>query len=223
MATQLLYTKPKYIHMSLIEPFKWRYAVKKFDSQKKLTSAQFNYLLESINLAPTSYGLQPFKVLSIESPSVREQLKAQAWGQSQVTDAAQVLIFAAQTTLSTQDVAEYVLRIAQTRNVEAASLEGYASMMNGTIQSRSAEQLTAWASRQAYIALGFLMAAAAEAGIDVCPMEGFDAAGFDDTLGLKEKGLTAVVMATIGFRAGDDGYQHAAKVRKTLDQLILKY
>lgn len=209
--------------MNIIEKLKWRYAVKKFDTRRKLTNDQLAYLLEAINLAPTSYGLQPFKVLLVEDKAIREKLKAQAWGQGQVTDASQLIIFAAQTKLSAKDVDAFVANISKTRNIPVEGLAEYEGMMKNTIQSRTPEQLTQWAARQAYIALGFLLSAAASANIDACPMEGFSNEAFDDLLGLKEKGLTSVVMATVGYRSEDDGYQNLAKVRKPLEEIIIKY
>lgn len=208
--------------MNIIEKFKWRYAVKKFDTRRKLTDEQVKYLLESINLAPTSYGLQPFKVLLIDDKEIREKLKAQAWGQSQVTDASHLIILAVQTQLSVKDVDEFIVNISKTRHIPVEALAEYEGMMKNTIQSRTPEQLTQWASRQAYIALGFLLSAAAASNIDACPMEGFSAEGFDDILGLKERGLSSVVMATIGYRSEDDGYQKQAKVRKPLEEIVIK-
>lgn len=209
--------------MNIIEKFKWRYAVKKFDTRRKLTDEQLKFLLESLNLAPTSYGLQPFKVLVIEDKNIREQLKAQAWGQNQVTDASHLVIFAAQTHLTGKDVDAFIANISKTRNIPVEALAEYEGMMKNTIQSRNPEQLTQWAARQAYIALGFLLSAAASANIDACPMEGFSNDAFDELLGLKAKGLTAVVMAPVGYRSEDDGYQNLAKVRKPLDEIVIKY
>ncbi len=209
--------------MNIIEKFKWRYAVKKFDTRRKLTKDQLAYLLEAINLAPTSYGLQPFRVLVIEDQAIREKLKAQSWGQGQVTDASQLIVFAAQTQLTGKDVDAFIANISKTRNIPVEALAEYEGMMKNTIQSRTPEQLTQWAARQAYISLGFLLSAAAAANIDACPMEGFSNEAFDDLLGLKEKGLTSVVMATVGYRSEDDAYQNLAKVRKPLEEIIIKY
>ena len=165
--------------MNMIENLKWRYAVKRFDANRKLTTEQINTLLESINLAPTSYGLQPFKALLIEDKALRAKLKEQAWGQSQVTDASHLIIFAAQTNLSRKDVESYISNISKVRNIPVESLADFGTTMNNTIESRTADQLSQWAARQAYIALGVLLSAAAAAHIDACPMEGFNNAAFD--------------------------------------------
>ena len=209
--------------MNIIENLKWRYAVKRFDSSKKLSHEQLNYLLESINLAPTSYGLQPFRAIVVEDHALREKLKEQAWGQSQLTDASQIIVFAAQTKLTGKDAEAYIANIAKTRNLPIEGLADFEKTLKELIASRTDEQLVQWAARQAYIALGVMLSAAASANIDACPMEGFNNAGFDEVLGLTQKGLTSVVMATVGFRSNDEKYQRLAKVRRPLNELVIKY
>lgn len=206
--------------MSILKSLKWRYATKQFDSSKKLSKEQVDTLLESVNLAATSFGLQPFDVLVVENPNTRQKLKEAAWGQSQVTDASQVVIFAAKTNLSAAHVDEFLKRISDVRGISVDAMADYRQMMVGSIESRSQEALVQWAARQAYIALGTLLTACAVEGIDACPMEGFAPAQFDEILGLKEKNLTAVVMATVGFRSADDKYQHLAKVRRQLNDIV---
>ena len=207
--------------MSLLDKLKWRYATKKFDATKKLSAEQLDNLLEAIQLAPSSYGLQTYKVLVVEDEAIRKQLRDAAYGQTQLTDASQVLVFASETTIDEAMVNEFVDHIAEVRNIDRNYLTGYEQMMVGTVNSLPDEKKITWSHKQAYIALGFLLAAAAELEIDACPMEGFDAAKFDEILGLKEKGLTASVIAPIGFRAEDDDYAKLAKVRKSKEDLFI--
>ena len=96
-------------------------------------------------------------------------------------------------------------------------------MINNLYAKKTKIELTEWASRQTYISLGFLLTTCAIEQIDACPMEGFDKEKVDEVLRLKEKGLTSVVIAALGFRSPDDKYQHLAKVRKSLDEIILRY
>ncbi len=209
--------------MELLDNLKWRYATKQFDPNKKLTQEQLNILLEAINLAPTSYGLQQYKVLVIEDQQIKDKLKASAYGQGQVSDASQVIVFAAKNNLSDNHVDEFIDRIANITGASKDQLAEYEGMMKNKINATSAEDLLKWASKQCYIGLGVLMSTCAELKIDSCPMEGFDPAQFDEILGLKEKNLTSVVMATIGYRSKDDAYQNRPKVRKSLDELVVKY
>ncbi|GEP90346.1 Nitroreductase [Chitinophaga terrae (ex Kim and Jung 2007)] len=206
--------------MNIIEKLEWRYAVKKFDPTRKLTAEQLNRLLAATRLSASSYGLQPYKILVIEDPEVREKLKAASNNQSQITDASQLLVFARHTDLGNKHVDAYMQNIANTRNIPLESLAGFSGMMKQVVGQLDETGTAVWTSKQAYLALGTLLAAAAVEGIDTCPMEGFNAAQYDDILELKEKGLSAVVIAAIGFRASDDKMQHARKVRKSLDDLV---
>ncbi|MFT3739516.1 MAG: NAD(P)H-dependent oxidoreductase [Breznakibacter sp.] len=206
--------------MSILQNLKWRYATKQFDASKKLSKQQLDTVLEATNLAATSYGLQPFDVLVVENPDIRKKLREAAWGQSQLTDASQIVVFAAKTNLSAAHVDEFVARISQTRGIPVETLADYRNMMVGSVEGRSPEARTQWAARQAYVALGTLLTASAAEGIDACPMEGFSPDQFDEILGLKEKNLTAVVIAALGFRSANDKYQHAAKVRRDIKDIV---
>jgi len=208
--------------MDIIEKLNWRYATKQFDSTKKLKPEQLELLLKAINLTASSFGLQPYSIIVIEDKAIRKQLKEAAWQQTQVTDASQVILFAAKTDLSSTDIDEYIQRISVARNIPIEALAEYEGMMKGSLSSQSQEDITTWAAKQAYIALGQLLVSCAIESIDACPMEGFDKTQFDKILKLKEKNLTSVVMATVGFRSSEDQYQHLPKVRKNIDDIIIR-
>ena len=207
--------------MSLKDKLAWRFATKKFDPSKKLSEEQLNELLETVRLAPSSYGLQHYKILVIKDPEVKAKLREAAYGQAQLTHSSHVIVFAAETGIGEDYVKNYVDEIAKVRNVERDNLAGFEKVIMGVVDQLAEDQKTVWAQKQAYIALGVLLTAAAEMGIDACPMEGFDAAKFNEILGLKEKGLTATVIAPIGFRTEDDPYIKAAKVRKPHKDLFI--
>lgn len=207
--------------MSLVDKLKWRYATKKFDSTKKIAADKLQNILDAVQLAPSSLGLQHYRVLVIEDAGVREKLKAVAYGQPQITDASHLIVFAAETNINEEFGKKYIDNVAATRNAPREALAGFEGMVLGAINSRTPEQLLLWAQKQAYIGLGVLIAAASEQEVDNCPMEGFDPAGFDEVLGLKEKGLTATVIVTIGYRAEDDDLSKAAKVRRPADEFFI--
>lgn len=209
--------------MNIIEHLKWRYATKRFDKSKKVSESQMNILLEAANLAPSSYGLQPFNILVVENETLREKLKTFSYGQDQVTEASHLIIFAVRNNLSVADVDHFIQRIAEVRSVSTESLAEYQATMSASISSKTQEALTQWASRQVYISLGFLLAAAASEKIDACPMEGFQKDKFDEILGLKEKGLSVIVMAAVGFRSENDSYQFKPKVRKRFEDMFIWY
>lgn len=206
---------------TLLDNLNWRYATKKFDATKKISSADLKTLKEAVRLSASSYGLQPYKVIVVENPEIREQLKAAAYGQTQITDASQLFIFANDLNAGAESVDAYIKNISETRGVPADALAGFADMMKGTIANLSQEAKNIWTSKQTYIALGTLLSAASELKIDATPMEGFNAAAFNEILGLDKLGLNASVIATVGYRHGEDDTQHYKKVRKSNEELFI--
>lgn len=203
-----------------IDNLNWRYATKRFDASKKISTEDLETLKEAIRLSASSYGMQPYEVLIIENPEVREQLRTVGFNQPQLTEASQIIVFAAEADVTAEDVDTYVKNVSETRGIPTENLEGLTNMINGAVVSNPTAEKATWSEKQCYIALGNLLSAAADLKIDACPMEGFDANGFDDVLGLKEKGLHTAVIATIGYRSEEDQTQHAAKVRKSAEDLF---
>lgn len=207
--------------MSLLTKLNWRYATKKFDPTKKIPADKLNELLADVRLAPSSLGLQHYKIVVVEDAAIRAQLRGAAYGQSQITDASQLIVFAAETKIDSAYIQEYVDEIVRVRQTTHESLAPFKETLLNSVNRLDDQQRVLWAQKQAYIALGVLVAAAADLDIDICPMEGFDAAQFDEILGLKEKGLTSAVIATVGYRAADDHFSGFAKVRKPAEKLFI--
>lgn len=204
-----------------IENAKWRYATKKFDTNKKVSAEDLETLKEAIRLSASSFGLQLYKVIVVENPEVRAKLKEASWGQTQVVDASHLIVFANQTSVTDADVEGYIQNIADTRNIPVDALSGFSDYMKGTINNMPDEIKPIWTSKQTYIALSNLLNAAAELKIDVTPMEGFVAAQYNEILGLDKLNLNAALVAPIGYRHEEDATQHAAKVRKSNQDLFI--
>ena len=205
---------------NILENRTWRYATKKFDNTKKISDEDFELLLESVRLSASSYGLQPYKIFVVSNTEIREKLKPVSWGQSQITDASHLIVFANQTTFGEELVNDYLSNVADTRNIPAEGLKDYGSFMKSKLMDLPNETKEVWTAKQVYIALGNLMQAAAELKIDTCPMEGFEAEAYDEILGLKDKGLTTSVVLPLGYRSNEDETQHYAKVRKSKEELF---
>ncbi len=205
-----------------IDDLNWRYATKKFDANREVSSKDIETLLEAIQLTASSYGLQPYEIIVVKDSATREKLKAASWNQTQITDSSEVIVFANKTHITSSYLDSYLLDMATTRNLKVEDLDGLKGMLESTIMKLNPEDQSIWAAKQAYIALGNLLSAAANLKIDTCPMEGFDATKYDELLNLKEKGLTTAVIVTVGYRSEDDHTQFAAKVRKSKEDLINK-
>lgn len=196
----------------------WRYATQKYDPARKISAGDMQEILEAINSAPTSYGLQPFKLIHVKSPELREQLRAAAFDQSPLTDASDVVVFTVNRNAADQQIDTYMQRIAEVREVERERLNRFQENIARVLSGLSPEELIAWNTKQAYIGLGFGLVMAAHLGIDSTPMEGFQKEKYDEILGLTDD--HAVLVLTFGYRSDEDHTQHHKKVRKTLEQLV---
>jgi len=205
---------------NVLEHRTWRYATKKFDPAKSISDENLQTLLEATRLSASSYGLQPYHIFVITDPEVKEQLKPASWGQSQITDASHIIVFANATDFGEELVDEYVTNVSKTRNIPAEGLKGYSNFMKSKLMDLPAASKSNWTTRQAYIAFGNLMQAAAELKIDTCPMEGFESGKYNEILGLSDKNLNAAVVLAVGYRSEEDETQHLAKVRKSKEELF---
>lgn len=206
---------------TIIKALNWRYATKKFDPARKVSDADLKILMESVLLAPTSFGLQPFRLLNVTDPAQRAQLVAASWGQHQVQDASHLFVFATLTTMDEAYVDRFIDSTCRARGVGKDKLESYTNMMKGFLQGLSEEELRHWASKQAYIAAGFLMETAALMQIDTCPMGGFDAKQYDSILGLGKRGLSAALVMPVGYRSAEDPLARTAKVRLPAEEMVI--
>ena len=196
----------------------WRYATQKYDPTKKISKEDMQEILEAINSAPTSYGLQPFRLIHVKSQELRQQLRAAAYDQSPVTDASDLVVFTVNRNMEDQHIDSYMQRIVDVREVERERLNRFQENIAGVLSGLSSEELIAWNTKQAYIGLGFGLVMAAYLGIDSTPMEGFQKEKYDEILGLTDD--HAVLVLTFGYRSDEDHTQHHKKVRKALDQLV---
>ena len=214
--------KEKMTKESIIEQLKWRYATKSYDAARKVSAEDWETLETALTIAPSSYGLQPYKFIVVTDPEMREKLKPAAYGQTQVTDASHLVVFAYKKTLTERDVEHFVDRIAEVRGAERDTLADYGNVLKGAAKRAvDGGYIEVWNSRQVYIALGFLLETAALLGIDATPMEGFDAAKFNEILGLTD--YSAVVLAAVGYRdAETDWLANLPKVRFPNEELIIR-
>ncbi|MFM2479820.1 nitroreductase family protein [Celerinatantimonas sp. YJH-8] len=201
--------------MSIIPALQWRYALKHF-SDKKVDDGMIEQLIDAARLSASAYGLQPFQVWVVEDESMRAKLSENAYGQTQLQECSQLLVFASETSVSDDTIDQYFQRYHQQTNTPVGSLNGYAAHIKTAMSLKSDVEKQAWADMQAYIALGSVMVEAAMLGIDACPMSGFDRAAFDRTLGLTEHNLSACAICAVGYRPED--VPQPIKVRKTRDE-----
>ncbi len=195
------------------EHLEWRYATKKFDNTKKINPHELDEILESLRMAPSSFGIEPWKFIVVENQEIKEKLRPHAWNQAQITDASHVVVLCSWKKIDGSDIEKFMQRIATTRGMEIADLKGYKEMLSGFVNAKSEEELKVWMDKQVYIALGMLLSECAQRKIDTCPIEGFSPKDFDEILDLEELGVKSVVVCAIGYRSKEDKYANLAKVR----------
>ena len=207
--------------MNVIDSLEWRYAVKKFDTEKKISQNKIEILEKAFSLTATSYGLQPIKMLVIENKDVQEQLLEPCFNQQQISTASHVLVLCIEDDIDEQFILNYFERVKDLRNTPDEILNPFKDFLIKDFEKSSKEKIETWAKNQLYLTMGNLLTVCAIEKIDACPMEGFDAKTYDEILGLTEKGLSASVIATIGYRSEEDDTQHYAKVRKSKENLFI--
>ena len=205
-----------------LDSLNWRYATKLFDSTKKLTEDNIDQLTQALQLAPSSFGLQPWKFFIVKDEKIKAELKAHAWNQPQITDCSHLFVLASKTTIEVSDIETFSNSIASIRGVEREKVEGYHQMMLSALPMMQGDNAANWLSNQVYIALGVILSACAISEIDACPMEGFDRSAFDKILKLPEKGYNAKVLCAVGYRSSEDKYASLKKVRYSVNDVVEK-
>ncbi|AXG74884.1 NAD(P)H-dependent oxidoreductase [Flavobacterium arcticum] len=204
-----------------IENLNWRYATKKYDTEKKVSNEDLKTLKEAVRLSVSSMGIQPYKIFIINDPEVRQKLKPVAYNQGGVTDASHLFVFANEVNVGQKHIDAYTDNIIATRGITKQDIAPFVNSMENFIGALDDANKKFWTAKQAYLAMNSLIIAAAVLKIDATPMEGFDKAEFNKILGLDEMGLNAAVVATVGYRHEDDIFQHMKKVRKSENELFV--
>jgi|TARA_B110000858_G_scaffold37442_1_gene42149 nitroreductase len=208
--------------MNIIDSLKWRYAVKKFDTNKNLSEIQIETLKEAFNLTATSYGLQPLKLVIIKNKKIQEKLVPFSWNQQQILQASHLLVICVKDNYTTKEVENYFNLVQKIRNTPDEVINPFKKFLTAEIAKKTQEELYVLNKNQAYIALGNLLTVCALQQIDSCPMEGFTPDKYDEILDLTKDNLKSVLVLPVGFRASDDYMKDLTKVRKNISDSIIE-
>ncbi|HEV2353633.1 MAG TPA: nitroreductase family protein [Puia sp.] len=208
--------------MSVIESLNWRYATKRMTGEK-VPPEKIHAILEATRLAPTSSGLQPFTIISVSDRRLLEKIKPIANNQPQITEASHLLVFAAWDDVSAPRIEKVFDQVIRERNLSPDALDRYKNWLEDYFARLTPGEVFHAAARQAYLAFGVAIVAAAEQQVDATPMEGFNPAALDELLGLREKGLRSLCLLTLGYRdAANDWLANLKKVRRPLEELVIE-
>ena len=209
--------------MSLIEDLNWRYATKKYDPTQKVSEEDLNKIIEAARLAPTSSGLQQFRVVVVSNPELKKKLSQNALNPEVMVDCSHVLVFAAWDDYSNERIDEMFDKTTEERGLPLGRMKSYTDKIKEIYANQTAEENFTHTAKQSYIGLGMALAQAAELRIDSTPAEGFDNALTDEVLGLKAKGLKSVTLLYLGYRAQDDYLAPMKKVRNPTEDFVIEY
>lgn len=199
----------------------WRYATKKMDASKAVPADKVQRIIEATRLSASSSGLQPYELLVVTNPEVREKIKAIAWNQAQITEGSHLLVFAAWDNYTVERINQMFDLTNDERGFKNEGWENYRNMLLANYPKRDAEVNFQHAARQAYIGLGTALIAAAAEHVDATPMEGFDPAALDEILGLRQRGLRSVVILPLGYRQEEgDWLVKLKKVRRAISNFV---
>ncbi|WP_316823561.1 NAD(P)H-dependent oxidoreductase [Pedobacter gandavensis] len=208
--------------MSLIEALNWRYATKKMNGEK-VSQDKVDQIIKAAHLAPTSSGLQPFKVIVVTNPELKEKIKEIAYGQEQITDSSHLLIFAAWENYTEENIKNIFIKGNLERGLPEDANGDYLNRLIATYTAKTPEENFHHAAKQAYIGFGVALAEAALLKVDATPMEGFDPAKLDELLGLREKGLRSTTLLPLGYRAENgDWLVGLKKVRTPMADFVIE-
>lgn len=205
----------------ILESLAWRYATKRFDPTKAIPDATWKTLEESLRLAPSSFGLQPWRFVVVTNPTIRKQLQAHSWNQPQIVEASHLVVLTSARDITEDSIDSFIQFTAETRALSPDQLKPYRDMIAQFVNHlRGSHALESWTTRQTYIALGTLLTSAALLRVDACPLEGINPAEYDSILGLDSGNFSTRVACALGYRSQEDASASLSKVRYPHEQVF---
>jgi len=206
--------------MNLVESLQWRYATKKYDTSKKVSQHHIDYIKEAVQLTASSYGMQPYKILEITDPKLREELKPLAWNQAAITEASHLFVFCNKIEINGDDVDVMTQLRNEINPNDQERNENYGNSIKRNLSVKTPEVMFHWTAKQTYMALSTALMACAELQIDSTPMEGFDAEPINKKLGLTANGWNTAALLAVGYRHEEDKAQHSKKARRPMGMIF---
>jgi len=210
--------------MALLDDLKWRYATKKYDPTKKLAQADVDKIIEAARLAPTSSGLQQFRLIVISNQELKDKIVPIAKDQQIVADCSHLLVFVAWDKYTDERIDKQFNYITDERGLPRGRMSSYTDRLKKLYLNQTEKENFVHTARQAYIGFGLAIAQAAELKVDCTPMEGFNTDELDELLDLRSKGLRSVLLLPLGYRdAENDWLEKMKKVRKPKEDFVINY
>lgn len=209
--------------MPLLENLNWRHAVKAYDPNKKVSKENIDKIVEAARMAPTSSGLQPFKLIVVENQDIKNKLSEGALNPECMRDCSHVIIFAAWDRYTAERIDYIYDYTTYQRGLPKGQFSSYTDKLKSIYLNESPEANFAHTARQTYIALGLALAQAAELRVDSTPAEGFDNKVIDRILELDKLGLKSVSLMYVGYMDEKrDWLASMKKVRIPTEEFVIE-
>jgi len=185
----------------------FRHACKLFDENKKISDEDMQHILEVARKSPSSFGMEAWKFLVITNDELREKLKPFCWNQPQITTCSHlVVVLAGIETLKVESgvVRSQLMRRNLPQDKLDSFIELYASHLSDVLTDD--DKIYQWSARQTYVASANMMNAAANIGIDSCPIEGFEKEKVEKVLELDTSKFQVAMILPFGYRVCDRVY-----------------
>jgi nitroreductase len=206
--------------MNYLEALSRRYSVKKFNKEI-IPQETLHNILESGKLSASSLGLQPYKIVVVESETMKQKLIRAFYNPSQISTCSHLIVIISKKTVEENYLNGYFRHISEVRETPLETLDPFRNSIDQHIQ-KNKDDIFNWAEKQSYIVLANLMYAAAIENIDTCPMEGFRQDVIEEILEIDPETEKATVTLALGYRSEEDHFQHLKKVRKP-DEKLFKF
>ncbi|SDI58578.1 NAD(P)H-dependent oxidoreductase [Chryseobacterium jejuense] len=205
--------------MNYLEALSRRYSVKKFNNQI-IPQETLHNILESGKLSASSLGLQPYKMIIVESEDMKQKLVPAFYNPSQISTCSHLVVIVSKKNIEENYIQGYFKHISEVRETPLEKLDPFKNSINQHINQKTQDEIFNWAEKQSYIVLANLMYAAAIENIDSCPMEGFRQDLIEEILNINPETEKVTVTLALGYRSEEDYFQHMKKVRKPNEKLF---
>lgn len=203
---------------NFISAMNFRHACKVFDNNKKITKEDFETILEAGRLTPSSFGLEPTRLIVLQNNEIREKIKPLCWNQEQITTSSQVVVFKSKVADLQADT-NYVFNHINQRMKDEAKTKAYLQRFGNFLINNNitTENMIHWTAKQAYLMASSMMNCAAFMGIDSCPMEGFDQKKLEEFFNIDTFSERIVLIVAFGYRVNPQSQQYRISMQELVE------
>jgi nitroreductase len=200
-----------------LEAMAFRHACKQFDTEKQIPAEEFESLLEVARTSPSSFGMEPWRLIVIRKPALRKALKSACWNQNQITECSELVIFTTDND-TVRSGTPYVRKMFERRGLPSEAVDTYMGVYKNYLEPIECDEvlLENWTAKQCYIAMANMMTYAATLKIDSCPIEGFDKEAVEAILDL-EYGHSVAVICAFGYRIKAQSEQKRLEMKQIVE------